>query len=66
MKNTLTSLELCAGAGGQARGLELAGFGHEGLVEIDNDCCKTLRLNRPNWTVHEADLKNSQRWPTKG
>lgn len=56
MKNRLTSLELCAGAGGQARGLELAGFDHEGVVELDSDCCKTLRLNRPDWTVHEQDL----------
>lgn len=36
MTHSFTSLELCAGAGGQARGLELAGFGHEGLVEIDS------------------------------
>lgn len=56
MGGFLTSLELCAGAGGQARGLELAGFDHAGVVEIDSDCCKTLRLNRPQWEVHEADL----------
>lgn len=56
MVSSLTSLELCAGAGGQASGLEAAGFGHEGVVEIDADCCKTLRLNRPQWTVHEDDL----------
>ncbi|CAB4325004.1 MULTISPECIES: DNA cytosine methyltransferase [unclassified Brucella] len=56
MLNSLSSLELCAGAGGQARGLELAGFHHDGLVEIDADCCKTLKLNRPDWTVHEQDL----------
>lgn len=52
----LSSLEVCAGAGGQARGLELAGFDHAGLVEIDRDCCTTLKLNRPHWTVHEEDL----------
>lgn len=57
---------MCAGAGGQARGLELAGFGHEGVVEIDADCCKTLRLNRPNWTVHEEDLKGFDGRPYKG
>jgi DNA (cytosine-5)-methyltransferase 1 len=50
------SLELCAGAGGQALGLERAGFEHAGLVEIDKHACNTLRLNRPKWTVHEADL----------
>jgi DNA (cytosine-5)-methyltransferase 1 len=55
-RKSLTSLEMCAGAGGQARGLELAGFAHEGVVEIDSDCCKTLALNRPKWAIHEQDL----------
>lgn len=53
----LSSLELCAGAGGQAIGLEQAGFSHEGLVEIDGHCCNTLRLNRPQWNVIEDDLQ---------
>lgn len=53
----LTSLELCAGAGGQALGLEQAGFSHEALVEIDSHCCNTLRVNRPHWQVIEDDLK---------
>jgi DNA (cytosine-5)-methyltransferase 1 len=53
----LTSVELCAGAGGQALGLEQAGFGHEALVEIDAHCCATLRLNRPGWQVIEDDLR---------
>lgn len=66
MKNSLTSLELCAGAGGQARGLELAGFSHAGLVEIDTDCCKTLRHNRPQWTVHEDDLNQFSARSYKG
>lgn len=57
-RNTISSLELCAGAGGQASGLERAGFAHAGLVEIDQHCCSTLRLNRPEWTVHECDLNN--------
>lgn len=52
-----TSLELCAGAGGQALGLEEAGFDHEGLVEIDSHCCTTLRANRPQWNVLEDDLR---------
>ena len=52
----MNSLELCAGAGGQALGLERAGFEHEALVEIDTAACHTLRLNRPHWNVIEGDL----------
>ncbi|MEP2988469.1 MAG: DNA cytosine methyltransferase [Parasphingorhabdus sp.] len=53
----LTSIELCAGAGGQALGLEQAGFHHAALVEIDKHCCNTLRHNRPNWNVVEEDIR---------
>lgn len=53
----LTSLELCAGAGGQALGLEKADFGHEALIEIDKHCCDTLRHNRPKWNVLEQDMR---------
>lgn len=51
----LTSIELCAGGGGQALGLERAGFDHEALVENDKWSRDTLRLNRPQWNVLEAD-----------
>ena len=54
---SLTSIEICSGAGGQALGLEMAGFGHEALVEIEPPACATLRLNRPTWQVHETDLR---------
>jgi DNA (cytosine-5)-methyltransferase 1 len=52
----LTSLELCAGGGGQAIGLEAAGFNHAALVEIDRHACSTLRFNRPHWTVLQEDI----------
>ncbi len=52
------SVEVCAGAGGQALGLEQAGFEHLDLVEIDAWACKTLRANRPQWRVSEGDLKD--------
>lgn len=52
----MRSLELCAGAGGQALGLEKAGFSHLALVENDSHCCNTLRANRPSWNVIEDDL----------
>ena len=61
-----TSLEMCAGAGGQAIGLERAGFSHEGLIEIDKHACETLKLNRPKWQVHEADLEEFDGRPFKG
>jgi DNA (cytosine-5)-methyltransferase 1 len=50
------ALELCAGGGGQALGLELAGFEHAALIENDKAACNTLRLNRPHWNVVEHDL----------
>jgi DNA (cytosine-5)-methyltransferase 1 len=46
-----TSLEICAGAGGQALGLEQAGFEPVMLIDDDQDCCETLRANRPHWDV---------------
>lgn len=53
---SLTSVEICTGAGGQALGLERAGFHHHAAVEIDAHACQTLRLNRPGWNVIEGDL----------
>lgn len=52
------SLEMCAGAGGQGLGLEMAGFEHAALVELDSSACATLRLNRPDWNVIEGDLRS--------
>ncbi len=56
MMSGLTTLELCAGAGGQALGYEQAGIDHAGLIELDKHACATLRLNRPEWNVIEHDL----------
>ena len=49
-------VELCAGGGGQALGLEHAGFKHDSLFEIDSSSCATLRENRPEWKVIQADI----------
>ena len=62
----MRSIEFCAGAGGQALGLEQAGFSHEALVEIEPDFAKTLRLNRPHWDVHTADMNEFDGRPFKG
>ena len=51
-----TCIELFAGAGGLALGLEKAGFEEIGLIEIDKTACETLRINRPNWNVIEGDI----------
>lgn len=68
----LTSIEICAGAGGQALGLERAGFSHAAVVEIDNWAAETLRLNRADggphgaWPVLEEDVHQFDGLPYKG
>ncbi|GAT08465.1 DNA cytosine methyltransferase [Mycolicibacterium novocastrense] len=57
MASQLSCLEICAGAGGQSLGLELGGFTHELAVEIAPEACDTLRLNRPQWSVREGDIR---------
>jgi len=52
------SIELFAGAGGLALGLEHAGFHHVLLNEIDKNACSTLRYNRPKWNIKEGDIKD--------
>ncbi|MDR3207839.1 MAG: DNA cytosine methyltransferase [Oscillospiraceae bacterium] len=54
----MRSIEIYAGAGGQAIGLEQAGFEHVALVEIDGNACAALRHNRPSWHVIEGDVKD--------
>src|SRR5688500_18939101 len=59
----MNSIELCAGGGGQALGLHLAGFAHEALIDNDSHACETLRANkdsvggRGDWKVFESDLR---------
>ena len=62
----LDSLEICAGAGGQALGLEQAGFSHSALVELEPAACTTLRNNRPAWNVVEGDLRSFSASAYKG
>lgn len=53
-----TTIELFAGAGGLALGVERAGFETIGLIEVDKDACDTLRKNRPNWNIICDDIAN--------
>lgn len=61
-----TSVELFAGAGGLALGMEKAGFKHILLNEIDHMACSTLRFNRPEWNVYEGDVHNVDFTPLRG
>lgn len=55
-KRNYTSVELFAGGGGLALGMEKAGFHHLLLNEFDHAACETLRTNRPHWNVVEGDI----------
>lgn len=56
----INSLEIFSGAGGLAKGIELAGAHHQALVEWNADACKTLRKNYPPEIVFETDIRNFQ------
>ena len=56
-ENKFTSIELFAGAGGLALGLEKSGFETIGLIEINKYAAKTLKKNRPNWNVINEDIE---------
>jgi len=60
------SIELFAGAGGLALGLEKAGFKAVLLNEIDKDACKTMQTNRPEWDVRHDDIANIDFRPFAG
>ena len=61
-----TSVELFAGGGGLALGMEKAGFRHLLLNEMDHHACETLRINRPEWNVVEGDIHEIDFSPYKG
>ena len=54
----LTTIELFAGAGGLALGVEKAGFKTLACLEFNADACASLRANRPRWRVVEDDIAN--------
>jgi len=57
-KKRFTAIELFAGAGGLAIGLERAGFNSIGLIEFDKAAATTLNKNRPEWNVLHDDIAN--------
>lgn len=59
-------VELFAGAGGLALGLEQAGFESKLLNEVDHSACQTLRFNRPSWNVCEGDISEIDFSPYAG
>ena len=61
----LQVVRIFAGAGGQALGLERAGFEHEPAVELDSDACATLRANRDSWDTAEGDVASDIWTPSK-
>ena len=62
----LTCVEICAGAGGQALGLDMAGFKHIALVEYEKEYCDVLKMNRPDWNVIWADVHDFDGTKYKG
>jgi DNA (cytosine-5)-methyltransferase 1 len=56
--NMYSTIELFAGAGGLALGVEKAGFDTIGLIEVDKDASDTLKRNRPQWNVINDDIAN--------
>jgi len=65
-RNELTCVEICAGAGGQALGLDKAGFRHVALVEYEREYCNVLRENKPEWNVICGDVHDFDGTPYQG
>lgn len=63
---TYHSIELFAGGGGLALGMEKAGFHHVMLNEFDPSACETLRTNRPGWNIIEGDVNGIDFSPWRG
>jgi len=56
----ISCLELFAGAGGLAKGIELSGIQHKALIEWNKDACQTLIENYSNKLVHNIDIRSFQ------
>lgn len=61
-----TAIDLFAGAGGTALGLENAGLRHVLLNEFDKNAVQTLRYNKPEWNVSDDDVHQVDFTPWRG
>jgi DNA (cytosine-5)-methyltransferase 1 len=69
MPKKYSAISLYTGAGGLDYGVEAAGFETEVVVELDKWCCRTLRHNRPDWSVIEKpieEVKSSEIFEASG
>ena len=57
LPKAFTAIELFAGAGGLALGVEMAGFNPIALIEIDKNAANTLKHNRNDWNVINEDIE---------
>lgn len=62
----LSCVEICAGAGGQALGLDMAGFSHVALIEFESEYCDVLKKNKPRWNVLCEDVHQFDGTPFEG
>ena len=58
MAATLNSIEIFSGAGGLAKGLELAGTRHQAFIEWNADACNTLRMNYNKDIIFQGDVRD--------
>jgi DNA (cytosine-5)-methyltransferase 1 len=61
-----SSIEICAGGGGQALGVEQSGFDAQALIEIDASSCETLKFNRSDWNVIQGNVREFDASKFKG
>lgn len=54
----MNSIEIFSGAGGLAKGLELAGTKHQAFIEWNADACNTLRMNYDRDIIFQGDVRN--------
>ncbi len=62
----MNMVELFSGCGGLAKGMEMAGFSHAALIELNHQACESLKSNFPPEIVHETDVRTFDFSPYAG